>query len=85
MRTRTTQGLTEIIPSVQERHDQMLREHALRLFELLDKRLGRVEEKLRLEPDQEMTQLLTHMRSELSLICEANHLLDETERERASA
>jgi len=39
-------GLTEFIPSPQEKREGMLRDHTLRMLDNLDARLKRIEEKL---------------------------------------
>jgi hypothetical protein len=39
-------GLTEFIPSPQEKREGVLRDHTLRMLENLDARLKRIEEKL---------------------------------------
>ena len=45
-------GLTEFIPSPQEKREGILRDHTLRMLENLDARLKRIEEELGLPPNE---------------------------------
>ena len=52
MITRQHGGLTELIPSPQEKREGILRDHALDLLANLDARLGRIEAHLGLSSDE---------------------------------
>ena len=51
MITRRQGGLTELIPSPQEKRDGVLRDHALDLLANLDARLGRIEAEHGIAPE----------------------------------
>ena len=59
-------GLTEFIPSPQEKRDGILRDHTLDLLANLDARLRRIEERQGIEPDaaEAFAGLIAHIRRE---------------------
>jgi hypothetical protein len=61
-------GLTEFIPSPQEKRDGLIRDHALGLLENLHQRLARLERASGLPPDEAkaFVALLTRMRADES-------------------
>ncbi len=68
MITRRQGGLTELIPSPQEKREGVLRDHALDLLANLDARLGRIEAHLGLsaEEAEEFRALMDRIRREES-------------------
>ncbi|PIW70896.1 MAG: VrlD [Hydrogenophilales bacterium CG12_big_fil_rev_8_21_14_0_65_61_21] len=68
MIVRRTGGLTEFIPSPQEKRDGLIRDHALGLLENLHLRLARLERASGLPPDEAkaFVALLTRMRADES-------------------
>jgi hypothetical protein len=76
MRTRIANGLTEIIPSVEEKRDDLLRRNALALLENIHQRLERIEETLLVTPDEQAAGLLVSMRRDLVDTETANAILD---------
>jgi len=68
MIVRRTGGLTEFIPSPQEKRDGLIRDHALGLLENLHQRLARLERASGLPPDEAkaFTALLRRMRADES-------------------
>jgi hypothetical protein len=68
MIVRRTGGLTEFIPSPQEKRDGLIRDHALGLLENLHQRLARLEWASGLPPDEAeaFVALLTRMRADES-------------------
>ncbi len=66
MITRHQGGLTELIPSPQEKREGVLRDHALDLLANLDARLGRIEAHLGLSAEEagEFRALMDHIRRE---------------------
>ncbi len=66
MITRRQGGLTELIPSPQEKREGVLRDHALDLLANLDARLGRIEAHLGLSAEEagEFRALMDHIRRE---------------------
>jgi len=50
MRVRQAGGMTEFIPSPQEKREALIRDHSLRLTEILHQRLARIEGLLGLDP-----------------------------------
>lgn len=68
MIVRRTGGLTEFIPSPQEKRDGLIRDHALGLLENLHQRLARLERASGLPPDEAkaFVALLTRMRADES-------------------
>ncbi len=61
-------GMTEFIPSPQEKRDGLIRDHALGLLENLHRRLTRLEQKSGLPPGEAeaFTALLTRMKADES-------------------
>ena len=61
-------GMTEFIPSPQEKRDGLIRDHALGLLENLHQRLARLERASGLPPDEAkaFVALLTRMRADES-------------------
>ena len=68
MIVRRTGGMTEFIPSPQEKRDGLIRDHALGLLENLHLRLARLERASGLPPDEAkaFVALLTRMRADES-------------------
>ena len=68
MITRRQGGLTELIPSPQEKREGVLRDHALDLLANLDARLGRIEAHLGLSAEEagEFRALMDRIRREES-------------------
>ena len=68
MITRRQGGLTELIPSPQEKREGVLRDHALDLLANLDARLGRIEAHLGLSAEEagEFRVLMDRIRREES-------------------
>ena len=68
MITRHQGGLTELIPSPQEKREGLLRDHALDLLANLDARLGRIEAHLGLSAEEagEFRALMDRIRREES-------------------
>ena len=66
MITRRQGGLTELIPSPQEKREGVLRDHALDLLANLDARLGRIEAHLGLSAEEagEFRALMERIRRE---------------------
>ena len=66
MITRRQGGLTELIPSPQEKREGVLRDHALDLLANLDARLGRIEAHLGLSAEEagEFRALMDRIRRE---------------------
>jgi hypothetical protein len=68
-------GLTEFIPSPQEKREGVLRDYALELFENLDTRLRSIEEELGLSSvgSKAFTSIMARIRREESETSRINH------------
>ena len=66
MITRHRGGLTELIPSPQEKREGVLRDHALDLLAILDARLARIEANLSLsnQEAEEFREIMARIRRE---------------------
>ena len=80
MRVRQLGGMTEFIPSPQEKRDALVRDYSLQLLALLNHRLREIEEVLGfdLEAAVKCDELFTAIRHEENQNIELNMSLDET-------
>jgi len=76
MRKRTANGMTEIIPSVDECREQLLREHGIPLLASLLDRVERLEAMLLVPPEPDPRERLNHLLEELANVQAANTVLD---------
>ena len=78
MRVRQVGGMTEFIPSPQEKRDALVRDYSLQLLELLNHRLREIEEVLEfdLDPAVRCDELFAAIRHEENWNIELNRTID---------
>lgn len=80
MRVRQVGGMTEFIPSPEEKRDALVRDYSLQLLDLLNKRIREVEEVLEFDIDLavQCDELFMAIRNEEKRNIALNREIDET-------